>query len=101
MARAFGSLDSERQAQLKADLVALWCANNRGEGRAPLSTRNTSRSSPFAVTAILISRSFDSIPRQDNKTSRRAELLADRIEEGAPASPTSLAASPSRSGPPL
>ena len=36
MTRAFGALDAEGQAQLKADLVALWSANNRGFGNATL-----------------------------------------------------------------
>jgi len=34
MTRAFASLDAERQGQLKADLVALWTANNRSKDGA-------------------------------------------------------------------
>ena len=83
MSRAFGALDAEGQAQLKADLVALWSANNRGIGNATLVDAEY-----LEVIAIRGDRDPDlpfihSIPMKDKKTSRRAELLADRIEEGA------------------
>ena len=83
MTRAFGALDVEGQAQLKADLVALWSANNRGIGNATLVD-----SEYLEVIAIRGDRDperpfIHSIPMKDKKISRRAQLLADRIEEGA------------------
>ena len=83
MTRAFGALDAEGQAQLKADLVALWSANNRGFGNATLVD-----SEYLEVIAIRGDLDPDrpflhSTSMRDRKTSRRAELLADRIEEGA------------------
>lgn len=83
MSRAFGALDAAGQAQLKADLVALWSTNNRGFGNATLVDAEY-----LEVIAIRGDRDTDrpfihSIQRKDKKTSRRAELLADRIEEGA------------------
>jgi len=83
MTRAFGALDAEGQAQLKADLVALWTANNRGIGNATLVD-----SEYLEVIAIRGDRDpelpfIHSMPMKDKKTNRRAELLADRIEEGA------------------
>lgn len=83
MSRAFGALDAAGQAQLKADLVALWSANNRGFGNATLVD-----SEYLEVIAIRGDRDPDmpfihSIHLKDKKTNRRAEILADRIEEGA------------------
>ena len=83
MSRAFGALDAEGQARLKADLVALWSANNRGVGNATLVD-----SEYLEVIAIRGDLDPDlpfihSISMKDKKTNRRAELLADRIEEGA------------------
>ena len=83
MSRAFGALDAEGKAQLKADLVALWSANNRGIGNATLVDAEY-----LEVIAIRGDRDpelpfIHSIPMKDKKTNRRAELLADRIEEGA------------------
>jgi len=83
MTRAFGALDVERQAQLKADLVALWSANNRGIGNATLVD-----SEYLEVIGIRGDRDpeppfIHSVPMKDKKSNRRAELLADRIEEGA------------------
>jgi len=83
MTRAFGALDAEGQAQLKADLVALWSANNRGFGNATLVD-----SEYLEVIAIRGDLDPDrpflhSTSMRDRKKSRRAELLADRIEEGA------------------
>jgi SAM-dependent methyltransferase len=82
MTRAFASLDPQGQAQLKAELVALWAANNRGIGNATLVD-----SEYLEVTAIRGDRDPDmpfihSIPMHE-KANRRAHLLADRIEEGA------------------
>lgn len=83
MTRAFGALDAEGQAQLKADLVALWSANNRGFGNATLV--DSEYLEVIAVRGDLNPdrRLIHSTSMRDKKTSRRAELLADRIEEGA------------------
>lgn len=83
MTRAFGALDAEGQAKLKAELVALWSANNRGIGNATLVDAEY-----LEVIAIRGDRDpnvpfIHSMPMKDKKTNRRAELLADRIEEGA------------------
>ncbi|WP_239461314.1 methyltransferase domain-containing protein [Occallatibacter savannae] len=83
MTRAFGALDPEGQKQLKADLVALWSANNRGVGNATLVD-----SEYLEIIAIRGDRDPDlpfihSIPVKSRKTNHRAKLLADRIEEGA------------------
>lgn len=83
MTRAFGALDAAGQAQLKADLVALWSANNRAFGNATLVD-----SEYLEVIVIRGDRDPDlpfirSIQTKDAKSNRRAELLADRIEEGA------------------
>jgi SAM-dependent methyltransferase len=83
MSRAFGALDPEGQAQLKADLVALWSANNRGFGNATLVD-----SEYLEVIAIRGNLNperplIHSTSMRDKNMSRRAELLADRIEEGA------------------
>jgi len=83
MSRAFGALDADGQALLRAELVALWTANNRGFGNATLVDSEY-------LEVIAIRGDLDpglpflhSIPMKDKKTNRRAELLADRIEEGA------------------
>jgi SAM-dependent methyltransferase len=83
MSRAFGALDVDCQAQLKADLVALWSAHNRGVGNTTLVD-----SEYLEVIAIRGDHDPDlpfihSIPMKETKPNRRAQLLADRIEEGA------------------
>jgi len=83
MTRAFGALSAEGQAQLKTDLVALWSANNRGFGNATLVDAEY-----LEVIAIRGDRDTHlpfvrSISTKEKKTNRRAELIADRIEEGA------------------
>jgi SAM-dependent methyltransferase len=79
MSRAFGALDAEGQAQLKADLVALWSAHNRGVGNATLVDAEY-----LEVIAIRGNKVTEIGATRDRQPqSRRAELLADRIEEGA------------------
>jgi SAM-dependent methyltransferase/uncharacterized damage-inducible protein DinB len=79
MSRAFGALDAEGQAQLKADLVALWSAHNRGDGNATLVDAEY-----LEVIAIRGNKVTEIGATRDRQPqSRRAELLADRIEEGA------------------
>jgi SAM-dependent methyltransferase len=81
MVRAFASLNSDKQAQLKAELVELWSKNNRAEGRGTLVD-----SEYLEVIAYRGDRDPDlpfirSIPQK--QLSRRAGILADRVEEGA------------------
>ena len=83
MTRAFAALDAPGQAQLKADLVALWSANNRAFGNATLVDSEY-------LEVIAIRGDLDpklpfmhSISTKETESNRRAELLADRIEEGA------------------
>jgi len=83
MTRAFAALDHNGQAQLKAELVALWAANNRGIRNATLVDAEY-----LEVTAIRGDRDPDlpfihSIPMHEKKSNHRANQLADRIEEGA------------------
>jgi ubiquinone/menaquinone biosynthesis C-methylase UbiE len=81
MSRAFASLDAEAQSQLKAELVALWASNNRGEGNGTIVDAEY-----LEVIASRCELATDiSTGRQSRQKqqSRRAELLADRIEEGA------------------
>ncbi len=83
MSRAFAALDTEGQAKLKAELVALWTAHNRGVGNATLVD-----SEYLEVTAIRGDRDpeipfIHSIPPQQKVVNRRAQELADRMEEGA------------------
>jgi 2-polyprenyl-3-methyl-5-hydroxy-6-metoxy-1,4-benzoquinol methylase len=79
MSRAFGALSPEGQAQLKADLVALWSAHNRDVGNATLVDAEY-----LEVIAIRGNKVTDIGATRDRQPkSRRAEVLADRIEEGA------------------
>jgi hypothetical protein len=83
MSKAFAALNPDGQAQLKADLVALWTRHNRAAGRGTLVD-----SEYLEVIAIRGDRDPDvpfihSIPMPGQVTNPRAQLLADRIEEGA------------------
>jgi SAM-dependent methyltransferase len=83
MLRAFASLDPKGQAELKAELVELWSSHNRAEGGGTLVDAEY-----LEVIAYRGDRDPDlafirSIPLQEKHSSRRAEVLADRIEEGA------------------
>ena len=64
--RAFASLDAKGQEQLRNELAGLWAAHNKSEGNATLVDAEY-----LEVIAIRKSES------------RRATVLADRIEEGA------------------
>jgi SAM-dependent methyltransferase len=81
MSRAFASLDAKGQEKLRGELVRLWSEHNKGLGNTTkvdaeflevIATRGASVDAPHATssrnTAVL--------------SSRRAECLADRIEEG-------------------
>jgi len=75
MTRAFASLDAASQARLRRELVELW------------SSRNASQNGATVVDAeyleVIATRSM--APRTSRTGSRRAEALANRIEEGAEA----------------
>jgi hypothetical protein len=81
MTRAFASLSPEGQAQLHRELTVLWSANNRGVGKGTLVDAEY-----LEVIAIRCEKTtaIDAARTPDYKpASFRAQLLADRIEEGA------------------
>ncbi|HLY43191.1 MAG TPA: methyltransferase domain-containing protein [Terracidiphilus sp.] len=83
MSRAFASLSADGQEQLRQELVALWTANNRSEGRGTLVDAEY-----LEVIGTRSDRDPDipfihSIPQKEVFPNRRAQLLADRLEEGA------------------
>jgi 2-polyprenyl-3-methyl-5-hydroxy-6-metoxy-1,4-benzoquinol methylase len=65
VSRAFASLDANGQERLKSELVSLWSANNHSDG-------NTTKVDAEYLEVIAT-----------KSGSRRAEALAERIEEGA------------------
>jgi len=81
MNRAFACLDQEQQAHLKAELVALWSSNNRAEGNGTLVDAEYLEviAHRGGVTSEISTGRYG----KPKHSSRRAELLADRIEEGA------------------
>ena len=83
MTRAFASLDAKGQATLRSELVRLWSEHNTAVG-------NTTRvdAEYLEVVATRGSSIRDEhkphlVTKQEAHMSRRAGLLADRIEEGA------------------
>jgi ubiquinone/menaquinone biosynthesis C-methylase UbiE len=83
MSRAFDSLAPSDQEKLRSELVALWSANNHATGNA------TSVDAEYLEVIATRSGEFVELPRAGaarktgGSVSRRAEVLADRIEEGA------------------
>jgi SAM-dependent methyltransferase len=81
MTRAFASLAAEDEAQLRAELVALWKSNNRAEGNGTLVDAE--------YLEVIVRRGGETTDISDGRFSKhmhishRAEMLADRIEEGA------------------
>jgi SAM-dependent methyltransferase len=82
MTRAFASLDSNGQRSLRSDLVRLWAEHNTAAGDTTLvaaeylevvATRSGATDAPGPQL----------IKKQEAAKSRRAALLADRIEQGA------------------
>ena len=83
VSRAFAALDANGQKQLRTDLVQLWSTHNKANGDATkvdaeylevIATR--SRAVPYApLTAAT--------HKPEGYVSRRAQSLADRIEQGA------------------
>jgi len=78
MSRAFASLDSNEQEKLRSELVSLWSAHNKA-------VDDTTRVDAEYLEVIAARGSSTRAVPQTAATpmSRRAELLADRIEEGA------------------
>jgi 2-polyprenyl-3-methyl-5-hydroxy-6-metoxy-1,4-benzoquinol methylase len=83
MSRAFDSLAPSGQEKLRSELVALWSVNNHAAGNA------TSVDAEYLEVIATRSGEFVELPRAGaarktgGSVSRRAEVLADRIEEGA------------------
>jgi len=74
MTRAFGSLDAKGKEQLRTELENLWALHNKSEG-------NTTIVDAEYLEVIAIRGSV--LHKTGSSVSYRAELLADRIEEGA------------------
>ncbi len=83
MARAFASLDTSGQKVLRSELIRLWAEHNTAPGNTTkvdseylevIGTRSGSATDAHGPRLI---------KNQKAPTSRRAALLADRIEEGA------------------
>ena len=83
MSRAFASLDSEEQEKLRSELIALWSEHNQAAGGATkvdaeylevIATRDPNISHAVSTRAT---------EQTGGVMSRRAESLANRIEEGA------------------
>jgi SAM-dependent methyltransferase len=85
MTRAFASLDANEQQQLRSELVQLWSAHNMASRDATrvdaeyLEVIATRSADPAAVSQTA------AVQKKGASTSRRAALLANRIEEGASA----------------
>lgn len=76
MSRAFASLDPAGQEELRSELVDLWSANNKA-------VDNTTKVDAEYLEVIATRRRGLLAVPQPISLSRRAESLADRIEEGA------------------
>ncbi|HEX7730948.1 MAG TPA: methyltransferase domain-containing protein [Terracidiphilus sp.] len=81
MARAFDSLGAEEQAQLHAKLVALWAGHNRATGSGTLV--DAEYLEVIAIRGEKTATIFGKQAEESAPRNRRAELLADRLEEGA------------------
>ncbi len=81
MARAFDSLDEEGKTQLRAELVSLWTSHNRADGIGTLVDAEYLEVIAFRGDTTAKPATDRSHDRKH--LNRRAELLADRIEEGA------------------
>jgi SAM-dependent methyltransferase len=83
MARAFASLDSNGQRSLRSDLVRLWAEHNTASGDTTLVAAEY-----LEVVATRDGSATDALgphllKKEKAAASRRAALLADRIEQGA------------------
>ena len=83
MARAFASLDASGQKVLRSELIRLWAEHNAAPGNT------TKVDSEYLEVIATRNRSAQDAPgpqllkKQETPASRRAALLADRIEQGA------------------
>jgi hypothetical protein len=75
MSRAFGSLDADGQEKLRNELIQLWSINNKA-------VDGTTQVDAEYLEVIAI-RGESKPALQEGSGRRRAEALADRIEEGA------------------
>jgi SAM-dependent methyltransferase len=66
--RAFAALDAEEQSKLRSEVIGLWSAHNKSEGK-----RTTVDAEYLEVIAT----------REEASVRHRARLLADRLEQGA------------------
>jgi len=83
VSRAFASLDLNGQQKLRSELVHLWSAHNYSDGNT---TRVDAEYLEVIATrgrSILVERQPIATHNIEGSTSRRSELLADRIEEAA------------------
>jgi SAM-dependent methyltransferase len=78
MVRAVAALDSEGQSQLKRELTALWSIHNQASGY-----RTEVDAEYLEVIATRAGRPEKVPVRKTPQSSRRATLLADRLEQGA------------------
>jgi hypothetical protein len=83
MTRAFASLDSNGQRSLRSDLVRLWAEHNTAAGDTTLVAAEY-----LEVVATRVGDAQDApgphlLKKEKAAASRRAALLADRIEQGA------------------
>lgn len=81
MAKAFNSLDTAGQEKLKRELVELWTSHNRADGCGTLV--DAEYLEVIAIRDGEMSADSNVVPIECKPRSRRAEMLADRIEEGA------------------
>jgi SAM-dependent methyltransferase len=78
MSRAFSSLDPDGQETLRSELVNLWSAHNKA------TDNTTSVDGEYLEVIATRGRRLLAVPRNTaTPLSRRAESLADRLEEGA------------------
>lgn len=83
MSRAFASLDANGQKKLRSELVALWSAHNQAKDDT---TRVDAEYLEVIATrdgSVLVVPQTTATNKIGGSMSRRAESLADRIEEGA------------------
>ena len=75
MSRAFASLDADGQEKLRNELVQLWSANNKADdGTTKVDAE---------YLEVIATRGESKPASREGSGRRRAEALADRIEEGA------------------
>lgn len=83
MARAFASLDASGQKILRSELIRLWSEHNTAAGNTTLVAAEYLEVVATCAGAAQDARGPQLIKKHEGATSRRAALLADRIEQGA------------------